>query len=97
MVNQDFIKYHLHEALYAAAADADGNEALARQLHAGTKSRLISMTDDELWELAKLTASPPKLPIELAYKRYKQKIEELKATASEWMKELVNGTDKGQV
>ena len=97
MVNQDFIKYHLHEAIYAAAAEADGDEDLSRQLHAGTKSRLISMTDDELWELAKLTAFPPKLPVELAYKRYKQKIEELKATASEWMKDLVNRTDKGEV
>jgi len=91
MANQDFVKYHLREALYAAAAAANGDEDLARQLHAGTKLRLISMTDDELRELTRLTASPPKLPVELAYnyKRYKQRIEELKATGSEWTKDLV--------
>ena len=93
MAKEDFIRYHLREALYAAAAEADGDEDLARQLHAGTKLRLISMTDEELWELAKQTSSPPEMPIELAYKGHKQKVEELRATASEWMNDLTDRTE----
>jgi len=88
VAKQDFIKYHLIEALRGAAAEADGNEDLSRRLHAETKLRLIGMSDEQLRELAKQTSCPPGMPVELAYKRHKQAIEELKATASEWMNDL---------
>lgn len=84
----DFVNYHLREALNAAVAELDGDEDLSRQLHAETKFRLICMTDEELWEIAKLTSSPPETPVELTYEQLKQKIEELKATASQWIKDL---------
>ena len=89
VVSRDFVKYHLREALRAAAAEANGDEALSRRLHAETKLRLVNMFDEELWELAKQTSSPPERPVELVYKGIKQEIEKVKATATKWMNDLV--------
>ncbi|MDP2917632.1 MAG: response regulator [Dehalococcoidia bacterium] len=86
MTSQDFTQYHLAEALRGGIAEADGNDELARCLHAKTKLRLIGMSDQELWELARLTS--PEKPIELAYQNYKRAIEELRATKSEWLTDL---------
>ncbi|GAH59993.1 unnamed protein product, partial [marine sediment metagenome] len=63
MAKRDFVKYHLHQALRAMRAELDGDEDLSRRLHAETKVRLIRMSDEELWELAKLTSSPER-PVE---------------------------------
>jgi len=46
------------------------------------------MSDEELWELAKLTSYPQK-SVELVYEGIKQAIEEHRATASEWINDLV--------
>jgi hypothetical protein len=46
------------------------------------------MPEEELWELAKLTAYPPEKPVELVYEECKRAIEKIKATSSEWMKDL---------
>ena len=83
-----FVKYHLREALRSAAAGVEGDEDLSRCLRAETKLRLIGMSDEQLWELARQTSCPPEMPVELAYKRHKQAIEELKATVSEWRNDL---------
>ena len=88
VASQDFVKYHLCQALRAAVAEADGDGDLSRYLHAKTKLRLMCMSDEELWELAKLT-SPPQKSAELVYEESKQIIEEYKATASEWINDLV--------
>ena len=88
VAERDFVKFHLREALHGATAEMDGDEDLSRRPHTEAKLRLIAMSGEELWELAKLTASPPDRPVELAYKRHKQAIEELKATASEWIDDL---------
>ncbi len=88
MTSQDFVKYHLVEVLLGAVAEAGGNEALSRRLHAWTKLRLISMSEEELRELAKLTACPPERPVELIYEEHKRAIEKNEATASEWMNDL---------
>ena len=82
MEKQNFIKYHLREALRGAAAEADGDEVLSRRLRAETRLRLIGMSDEQLRELAKQTSCPPEMPVELAYKRHKQEIEKVKATAT---------------
>ena len=89
MVRRDFVKYHLREALRGITAEMDGDEDLSRRLHAETKLRLIAMSDEELWELAKQTSSPPERPAELVYKEIKQGVEERRATASKWMDDLV--------
>jgi len=88
VANRDLIRHHIVVALYAGQAEADGNEELSRCLHAETKFRLINMSDEELWELAKLTASPPERPVELIYEGLKQAIEEHRATAGEWTNDL---------
>lgn len=88
MANRDYVKYHLREALRGAAAETEGNEDLSRRLRAETRLRLIGMSDEQLWELAKQTSCPPEMPVELAYKRHKQAVEECRANASEWMDNL---------
>ena len=92
VTRRDFLKCHLREVLRGAEAEANGDKELSRRLHAGTKLRLIGMSDEELWELAKLTSCPPERPVELAYKDHKQAVEEHRATASEWINDL-KGTD----
>ncbi len=48
VVNRDFVKYHLHEVLRGAIAEANGDEALSRRLHTETKLWLVNMSDEEL-------------------------------------------------
>ncbi len=88
MTNKDFARRHLVEALLGGAAEADGNDELSRRLRAKTKLRLISMSDEELRELARLTLSSPDRSAESAYQNYKQAVEKLRATKSEWLTDL---------
>lgn len=94
-VDPSVIKYHLLQGLAASIAEFEGDEAQSRRLHAEVKLRLINMSDEELWELAKV-AKPPEQTIEASYKKFKEAIEEHKATASEWMKDLPTKRDNGQ-
>ena len=82
------VSHHLVEALRGAIAEGEGDILLSRRLHAETKLRLIRMSDEELWELAKRTSSHPEHSVESVYKSYKQKIKELEDKADEWMKDL---------
>ena len=88
MTVSDVVHYHLREALQAGLTEMGDNRESAGCLHAETKMRLISMSEEELWELAKQTSCPPERPVELVYKGIKQAIEEHRATASEWMNDL---------
>ncbi len=90
MVNQnrDFVIRHLREALVGAIAEADGNETLSRRLHARARLRLITMSDEELRELANQVACPPERPIETVYQGLKDQITQLKQTAIDWTKDL---------
>lgn len=90
-VDPSVIKYHLLQALAASIAEMDGDEARSRRLHAEVRLRLIHMSDEELWELARITA-PPEQTVESVYKKFKETIEEHKATANEWMKDLPAST-----
>ena len=56
---QDFVGHHIIWAVRGGVADADGNEDLSRRLYAETKLRLIRMSDEELWQLPKVTSSLP--------------------------------------
>ncbi len=88
MANRDFAWYHLCKGLYAAAAESDGDEDLSRRGHAEAKLRLMSMSDEELWELAELTSSFLERPTELSYQETKRAIEQHRATACEWINDL---------
>jgi len=87
MVTGDVVKYHILEALSTAVAELDGDENLSRRLHAETKMRLISMSEEEIWELAMVTC-PPYKTFEQVYVSFKEVIDELKVSASAWMKDL---------
>ena len=91
-VRQNIVNYHIVEALRGLTAEAKGSIRLAQRLNAETELRLILMSDDDLWELARRTSCPPERSVELAYNSYKERVEELKATASRWMKGLVDLT-----
>ncbi|MDD5038296.1 MAG: response regulator [Dehalococcoidales bacterium] len=94
MANQhrDFVIRHLREVLVGAIAEVDGNDTLSRCLHARAKLRLITMSEEELQELAGMVSCPPDRPIEIVYQGLKSEIAELKQTANEWMKELHRDT-----
>ncbi len=48
----------------------------------------MTLSDEELWELAKLTSSSPERPVELVCQGIKRAIEEHKTTATERMNDL---------
>lgn len=95
VARQDFVKYHLRQAVRAARAELDGDEDLSRRLHAETKLRLMCMADEDLWELDKLISCPPERPVELVYKGIKGDIEEHRATIHEWINDLGERTEQG--
>lgn len=82
----NYAKRHLLSALAAGLADASGDEELSSQLRAKTKLRLITMSDQQLWDLARLTSAGK--PVEQVYERYKTVITELIATRGQWTKDL---------
>ena len=82
------MNHHLVEALRGTIAEGEGNILLSRRLHAETKLRLIHMSDEELWELAKRTTSHLEHSVESVFTNYKQNIKELEDNAYEWLKEL---------
>ena len=82
---------HVIEALQAAAAEVDGNEELAEHIMAETRLRLIGMNDDELRDLAAIFAILRGKPFDECYRQFKQSVEEHRATASEWINDLMKG------
>ena len=88
MTNRDFAWYHLCEGLHAAVAESDGDEDLSRRVHAEAKLRLMSMTGEDLRELAKLASSFLDRPVEVSYQETKRAIAQHRVTASEWLNDL---------
>jgi hypothetical protein len=86
MLTSDVVRYHVREALRAGIAELQGNEELSRTLRVETKKRLISMSEEELWELA-IAVCPPHKTIEQVYMGFKKTIDELKAS-NKWMNNL---------
>jgi len=91
-----FVIYHLREALVEALADIDGNDSLCRYLRARSRLRLITMTEEELQELAKLVAQHTNRPAETVYHEFKVKTMELKQASAEWLKDLQKGIFSSQ-
>lgn len=92
MIMSDAVRYHLREVLRAALAEAKGDSVLSRSLNAETKMRLISMSEEDLWELARVTC-PPHKTFEQVYMSFREVIDELK-TSREWMKDLQSYNDE---
>ena len=85
MNREQFVEQHIVDCVRAAVVEANGEEKRAERLRAQAKLRLVSMTDDEVWELAKKTCFPPKRTAEDAYRDIKQTIEEYKESADTWL------------
>ena len=82
----DVVMFHLREVLQAGLAEHDG-DLVSRRLRAEAKIRLITMSEEELWELTRITC-PPDKTFEQVYENYKMEIEKLKESSGEWMKDL---------
>lgn len=82
-------KFHIAEVLRAAVAEAAGEGDLFRRLHAMAKLRLISMPNEEIWELSDLMSSPLGKPVESTCQEIKQAIEKHRETVDEWRHDLV--------
>jgi len=87
MTVSDVVHYHLREALQAGLTEIGDNGESAGCLHAETRMRLISMSQDDLWELAVVTC-PPNKTIKQVYESYINRVGELRNSAEEWMKDL---------
>lgn len=83
----NFLNYHLCMVLVSAVATADGNESLSRHLSAQAKLRLLTMSDEELRELARMMAQSPERQTDV-YRGFKLRIAELKQTSPEWIEDL---------
>jgi len=82
----DYVESHLLEVLEAGLAETCGDRNLSRQLRARAKLRLVTMSDEQLRELAKLTAG--ERPVGLVYDGFKKVVKEL-ASRNDWTKDLV--------
>jgi hypothetical protein len=80
-----FVEQHIVDCLRAAVVEANGETHKAARLRAQAKLRLVCMTDDEVWELARKTCFPPKRSAEDAYYDIQQTITEYKRTADQWL------------
>jgi hypothetical protein len=81
---KESIKYHLLEAVQAAAAEAEGKEELSLRLHAATRLRLINMPDDDLWDLSVLFAVPLGKTVPEVFHSFKLAVAEHKKAMKEW-------------
>ena len=85
MDKAQFVEQHIVDCVRAAVVEANGEKEKAARLRAQARLRLVSMTDDEVWELAKKTCFPPKRTAEEAYWDIKQTISEYKESAGTWL------------
>jgi hypothetical protein len=88
MTEREIIEYHLIEALRALEAEENGELELAGYLRAQTKSRLMNMSDKELWELANVTAALPDKSVSDAFNELKATREELRSKTLGWEQTL---------
>ncbi len=86
-MNNEFVTWHVLEALRAAKAEIEEDELVSRRLKAQTKLRFVNMSDDELWELANMAATPHR-PAEFVYLDLLRDREHLAATTEEWMHDI---------
>jgi len=82
----DYVESHLWESLEAGLVETFGDEKLSRKLRAKAKLRLITMSDEQLKELAMLTAG--ERPVVQVYYGFKKVVKEL-ASRNDWTKDLI--------
>lgn len=87
-MNNEFVAWHLLESLRAAKAEVDNDTAESRRLQAQAKLRFINMNDDELWELATVSASPRR-PVDFVFLDLLRDRERLTANAEDWAPDII--------
>ena len=88
MGNFDLVRYHVQSSIRAAIAEFSGYNEEAEKLRAQGNLRLISMSEQELWELATILAHHPARPADVVYDELLEVIEEQKKTAYQWIGSL---------
>ncbi|MFO8100877.1 MAG: hypothetical protein R6U37_01720 [Dehalococcoidia bacterium] len=88
MESFDLVRYHVQSAIRAAMAESNGLKEEATRLRAQGNLRLMVMSDEELWELARMLSHPPARTVDSVYWELIDSIEERRKTASEWMEFL---------
>jgi hypothetical protein len=86
--NRCFVINHICEMLIASLAEVDGNVVLSRRLHVQANLRLITMSEEELWELAGFITSPTNSTIQKEFNELKERVEYLKRNSSSWEGDL---------
>lgn len=91
MRRRNFVGSHLLSSLCVGIAEVTGDENLARRLCAQTRLRLITMSDEEIWQMAKVCSLHDRSPSQVCmqYLQIKRSIEEHKATLNIWKDDLL--------
>lgn len=95
MGNLTFVEQHIVDCIRAALVEARGERQRAARLRAQSKLRLVCMSDNELWELAGRTCSPPDRSVEEAYHDIRQTVDDYIRTSKEWVQQACGETSTG--
>ena len=85
MEKHNLVRYHVQSSIRATIAEFSGNKDEAKKLRAQGNLRLVTMSEDELWELATVLSHNPSRPAEVVYDEIQTVIEEQKKTAYKWI------------
>ena len=88
MRRRNFVGSHLLSSLCVGIAEVTGDENLARRLCAQTRLRLITMSDEEIWQMAKVCSLHDRSPGKV-YEQIKRSIENHKRTIDMWKDDLL--------
>ena len=88
----DLVRYHILSTICAGIAESNGYKEEAGKMRAQGNLRLLVMSEEELYELARMLACPPSRPIDIIYGELIETIEEHKKTAGQWIWEFCGET-----
>ena len=88
-MDEKYLTYHVLESLRGAVAEIEEDEDMSRRIREQTRLRFANMSDNDLWELALLAASPQH-PVEFIFLDYLKDRERLAAAIKD-VPTAVNG------
>lgn len=91
MRRRNFVGHRILSSLCAGIAEVTGDEKLAQRVCAQTRLRLITMSDEEIWQMAEVCSLHDRSPTQVyeQYVQIKRSIEEHKATFDTWRNDLL--------
>lgn len=93
MEQTSFVSQHIFDSLRAALAEASGCEDEARRLTAQSRLRLLTMSNEETWELAQLISTHADNHIEKIHNDILGAIEDHRSIAEEWIPDISGVVD----